>query len=65
MNGLKKTLTELHAMLKTAEVSLRKAPGHVMTVQKSNKRKRQKPAKSETSGQATKAKEKNKKAGPL
>jgi len=32
MNGLKKTLTELHGMLKTAEVSLRKAPGHVMTL---------------------------------
>ncbi|XP_066347593.1 uncharacterized protein [Miscanthus floridulus] len=28
MNGLKKTLTELHGMLKMAEVSLRKAPGH-------------------------------------
>ena len=64
MNGLKKRLTELHGMLKTVEVSLRKAPGHVMIVQKSNKRKRQKPAKSETSGQATKAKEKNKKVSP-
>ena len=28
INGLKKTLTELHGMLKMAEVSLRKAPGH-------------------------------------
>jgi hypothetical protein len=32
MNGLKKMLIELHGMLKTAEVSFRKAPGHVMTV---------------------------------
>ncbi|CAD6272526.1 unnamed protein product [Miscanthus lutarioriparius] len=50
MNGLKKTLTELHGMLKTVEVSLRKAPGHVMTVQKGKKQKRpakaKKPAKS-------------------
>ena len=28
MNGLKKTVTELHGMLKMAEVSLRKAPSH-------------------------------------
>jgi hypothetical protein len=34
MNGLKKTLAKLHGMLKTAEVSLRKAPGHVMTVRR-------------------------------
>ncbi|XP_066323530.1 uncharacterized protein [Miscanthus floridulus] len=32
MNGLKKSLTELHGMLKTVEASLRKTPGHVMTV---------------------------------
>ena len=32
MNGLKKSLTELHGMLKTAEASLRKTPGHVMIV---------------------------------
>jgi hypothetical protein len=32
MNGLKKTLTELHGMLKTVEVSFKKAPGHVMIV---------------------------------
>jgi hypothetical protein len=68
MNGLKKTLTELHGMLKTAEVSLKKAPSHVMTVQKGKKRKRpakaKKPTGSETSKQATKANEKKKKAGP-
>ena len=46
MNGLKKSLTELHGMLKTAEVSLRKTPGHVMTVQKGKKRKH--PAKAKT-----------------
>jgi hypothetical protein len=67
MNGLKKTLTELHGMLKTADMSLRKAPGHVMTVQKGKNRKRpaktKKTTESETSRQATKAKEKNKKAG--
>ena len=54
MNGLKKTLTELHGMLKMAEVSLRKAPSHVMTVHKSKKQKRsakaKKPTESETSG---------------
>ena len=67
MNGLKKTLTELHGMLKTVEVSLRKAPGHVMIVQKGKKRKHlakaKKPAESETSRQATKANGKNKKVG--
>ena len=54
MIGLKKTLTELHGMLKMAEVSLRKAPAHVMTIQKVKTRKRlakaKKPAESETSG---------------
>jgi hypothetical protein len=34
MNGLNKTLLELHGMLKQAEESLRKTHGHVMTVQK-------------------------------
>jgi hypothetical protein len=66
MNGLNKTLAELHGMLKTVEVSLRKAPGLVMIVQKSKKRKcpikAKKPAESETSGQASKPKKK--KAGP-
>ena len=68
MNGLKNTLTELHGMLKTPEVSLRKTPSHVMIVQKGKKRKHpakaKKPTESETSRQATKAKEKSKKAGP-
>ena len=53
MNGLKKTLTELHGMLKMVEVSLRKAPAHVMTIQKVKMRKRlakaKKLAESETS----------------
>jgi hypothetical protein len=35
MNGLNKTLTEVHGMLKTVEESLRKAPGHMITTQKS------------------------------
>jgi hypothetical protein len=68
MNSLKKRLTELHGTLKTAEVSLRKAPGQAMIVQKVKKRKclakAKNPAESETSKQATKAKEKNKKADP-
>jgi hypothetical protein len=55
-------------VLKTVEVSIRKAPGHVMTIQKGKKRKHpakaKKPAESEASRQATKAKEKNKKTGP-
>ena len=67
MHGLKKTLTELHGMLKTTEVSHRKTPGHVMTVQKNKKCKRpakaKKPTESGTSEQASKAKEKQKKAG--
>ncbi|XP_034586584.1 uncharacterized protein [Setaria viridis] len=67
MNGLKKSLTELHGILKTAEASLRKTSGHVMTVQKGKKRKHpamaKKPTESGTSGQASKAKEKQKKAG--
>jgi hypothetical protein len=37
MNGLKKTLTELPGMLKMTEVSLRKAPSHMMIVQKDKK----------------------------
>ena len=40
MNGLNKMLTELQGMLNTADVSLRKAPGHVMTVRKGKKQKR-------------------------
>jgi len=68
MNGLKKSLTELHGMLKTTEASLRKTPGHVMTVQKGKKRKRpakaKKPTESRTSRQASKAKEKKAGASP-
>ena len=68
MNGLKKSLTELHRMLKTAGASLRKTPGHVMIVQKGKKRKRpvkaKKPAESGTSRQASKAKEKKAGASP-
>jgi phosphate uptake regulator len=68
MNSLKKRLTELHGMLKTAEVSLRKAPSHAMTIQKVKKRKRttkaKNPAESETSKQATKAKERIKRLNP-
>jgi hypothetical protein len=64
MNGLKKTLTELHGTLKMTEVSLRKALGHVMTVHKGKKRKRpakaKKPTESKTSRQAIKATDKNK-----
>nr|XP_034570762.1 uncharacterized protein LOC117835520 [Setaria viridis] len=67
MNDLKKLLTKLHRMLKAAEASLRKTSSHVMTVQKGKKRKRlakaKKLAESGTSGQASKAKEKQKKAG--
>ena len=38
MNGIKKTLAELHGMLKTAEESLKKNPSYVMMVQKESKR---------------------------
>jgi hypothetical protein len=62
MNGLKKMLTELHGMLKTADIKLRKAPGHVMTIQKGKKRKRlaktKKTTESETSRQTTKSQRK-------
>jgi hypothetical protein len=41
MNGMEKTLAELHGMLKTTEESIKKDPTHVMVVQKeNNKRKR-------------------------
>jgi hypothetical protein len=39
MNGMEKTMSELHGMVKTAEDSLKKNPNHVMMVQK-EKRKR-------------------------
>ncbi|KAL5209641.1 hypothetical protein ABZP36_005264 [Zizania latifolia] len=46
MNGMKKTLAELHGMLKTTEKSLKKNPSHMMMVQKeSKKRKRKEKAK--------------------
>jgi hypothetical protein len=34
INGLDKTLSELHGMLKTAEESIKKNPNHVMMIQK-------------------------------
>jgi hypothetical protein len=37
MNGLDKTLSELHWMLKTAEESIKKNPNYVMMIQKGNK----------------------------
>lgn len=40
MNGLEKTLSELHGMLKTAEESIKKNPNHVMMVQNGNKKRK-------------------------
>jgi hypothetical protein len=37
MNGLDKTFSELHGMLKTAEESIKKNPNHVMMIQTGNK----------------------------
>jgi hypothetical protein len=37
MNGLDKTLSELHGMLKTTEESVKKNPNHVMMIQKGKK----------------------------
>ena len=34
MNGMEKSLSELHGMLKTAEESIKKSTNHVMVVQK-------------------------------
>ncbi|WVZ53605.1 hypothetical protein U9M48_004520, partial [Paspalum notatum var. saurae] len=42
MNGLDKTLTELHGMLKTAEDSIKKTSHHVMMVQRDSKKRRRK-----------------------
>jgi hypothetical protein len=39
MNGMEKTMAELHGMLKIADDSIKKNPNHVMMVQK-EKRKR-------------------------
>jgi hypothetical protein len=40
MNGMEKTLAELHGMLKTTEESIKKNPTHVMVVQKENKKRK-------------------------
>ena len=40
MNGLEKTLAELHGMLKTAGENIKKNPSHVMMVQKENKKRK-------------------------
>jgi hypothetical protein len=40
MNGLDKTLSELHGMLKTAEERIKKNPNHVMMIQKGNKKRK-------------------------
>ena len=46
MNGMERSLFELHGMLKTAEESIKKSTNHVMVVQKENrKRKRWTPPK--------------------
>jgi hypothetical protein len=51
MNGLEKTLAELHGMLKTTEESSKKNLSHVMMVQKeSKKRKRWMPPKGKGKG---------------
>ncbi|WVZ90398.1 LOW QUALITY PROTEIN: hypothetical protein U9M48_036704 [Paspalum notatum var. saurae] len=42
MNGLDKTLTELHGMLKTAEDSIKKTSHHVMMVQRNSKKRKRK-----------------------
>jgi acyl-CoA-binding protein len=38
INGMEKTVAELHGMLKTAEDSIKKNPNHVMMVQKEKKK---------------------------
>jgi hypothetical protein len=40
MNGMEKTVVELHEMLKTAEDSIKKNPNHVMMVQKEKKKRK-------------------------
>jgi hypothetical protein len=40
MNGMEKTVAELHGMLKTAEDSIKKNPNHVMMVQKEKKKRK-------------------------
>jgi hypothetical protein len=56
MNGMEKTLAELHGMLKTAEETIKKNPTHVMVVQKeSKKRKRWTPPKGKAKGRVPNA----------
>ena len=51
MNGMEKSLSELHGMLKTAEESIKKSTNHVIVVQKENKkRKRWTPPKGKGKG---------------
>jgi hypothetical protein len=38
MNGIEKTVAELHAMLKTAEDNMKKNSNHVMMVQRGRKK---------------------------
>jgi hypothetical protein len=40
MNGMKKTVVELHGTLKTGEDSIKKKPNHVMMVQKEKKKRK-------------------------
>jgi hypothetical protein len=40
MNGMEKTVAELHGMLKTTEDSIKKNPNHVMMVQKEEKKRK-------------------------
>jgi hypothetical protein len=40
MNGMEKTVAELHGMLKTAEGSIKENPNHVMMVQKEKKKRK-------------------------
>ena len=40
MNGMEKSLSELHGMLKIEEESIKKSTNHVMVVQKENKKRK-------------------------
>jgi hypothetical protein len=40
MNGMEKTMAELHGMLKASEDSIKKNPNHVMMVQKEKKKRK-------------------------
>jgi hypothetical protein len=40
MNGMKKTMAELHVMLKTVEDSIKKNPNHMMMTQKEKKKRK-------------------------